>query len=99
MNASLAHLLFDNLLGNAIKHNVAKGFIRIIIKQKEFSISNSGTVLQVDLEKLFDRFVKNNPSSDSLGLGLAMVKQICTMYGFAINYNSQENIHTISIGF
>ena len=99
MNPSLAHLLFDNLLGNAIKHNMAKGFIRIVIKPHEFSVSNSGTALQVSPETLFDRFVKNNPSSDSLGLGLAMVKQICTMYGFAINYNSQENIHTISIGF
>lgn len=97
MNDSLADLLFDNLIGNAIKHNYENGFIGISIQPHKFSISNSGTPLQISPDKLFHRFVKNNPSSDSLGLGLAMVKQICVSCKFDIQFTSKENIHTVTI--
>ncbi|MBA3647088.1 MAG: HAMP domain-containing histidine kinase [Chitinophagales bacterium] len=99
MNASLADLLFDNLLSNAIKHNNEGGFITIAIQQKQFKICNSGSALQISPEKLFERFVKNNPASDSLGLGLALVKKICMSYNMDIEFISNKNIHTITISF
>lgn len=101
MNTSLADLLFDNLISNAMKHNLpdGQGFIKISIQQNQFSISNSGEPIQIVSEKLFDRFVKNDPSSDSLGLGLAMVKQICKSYDFKINFSSEDHLHTITIFF
>ncbi len=99
MNTALADLLFDNLIGNAIKHNIGNGFINISIQRNQFTISNSGEPLTVPGEKLFDRFVKNDPSSDSLGLGLAMVKQICVSYGFDIHFSSEKDSHTLVISF
>lgn len=99
INPSLADLLFDNLIGNAIRHNHESGFISISILPNQFIISNSGEPLKVPAEKLFDRFVKNDLSSDSLGLGLAMVKQICMSYSFAVEFSSHQNIHKITISF
>lgn len=105
MNPSLSHLLFDNLISNAIRHNSENGhsgkqpFIRVLIDERQFSISNSGEQLSTPREKLFDRFVKNNPSSDSLGLGLAIVKEICRSYNFDIHFNSEDHSHTVTIRF
>jgi signal transduction histidine kinase len=99
MNPSLADLLFENLIRNAIKHNIDGGFIKILIEKNKFTISNSGRPLQLAADELFERFVKNDQSSDSLGLGLAMVKQICNNYGFAISFTSTGDLHNISICF
>jgi signal transduction histidine kinase len=105
MHGSLADLLFDNLIGNALKHNqentrlYGQGFISISIQRNQFTISNSGEPLRIPTEKLFDRFVKNNQSSDSLGLGLAIVKQICVSYNFTVQFFSEKNIHKITITF
>jgi len=99
MNPSLAELLFENLIRNAIKHNIDGGFIKILIEKNKFTISNSGRPLQLAADELFERFVKNDQSSDSLGLGLAMVKQICNNYGFAISFTSTGDLHNISICF
>lgn len=95
MNPLLSDILFENLINNAIKHNMVNGFINIKVLPNKFSISNPGAVLQYETEKLFHRFIKNNPSSDSLGLGLAMVKQICSIYNFTIVYSYNANIHSI----
>ena len=99
MNTVLASLLFDNLLSNAIKHNVEEGSININIQQKQFTISNTGLPITTEHEKLFNRFEKNDLSSPSLGLGLAIAKQICINYNFSIAFSSRENIHTICIKF
>ena len=99
MNASLADLLFGNLIRNSMKHNIDGGFISISVQQHRFSISNSGKPLDVPAEELFERFVKNDPSSESLGLGLAMVKQICNNYHFNISFISKNNVYTIEISF
>jgi signal transduction histidine kinase len=55
--------------------------------------------LHVEPEKLFDRFIKNDQSSDSLGLGLAMVKQICKSYGFEIELTCENNVYSIQVIF
>jgi len=97
MNASLADLLFGNLIRNSMKHNIDGGFINISIQPHRFTISNSGTPLQLPAAELFERFVKNDQSSESLGLGLAMVKQICDSNHFQISFTSNNNQHTITL--
>ena len=101
MDSVLAEILFSNLLQNAVKHNVTKGSIRIELNQKNFSITNTGIEPEESPEKYFFRFKKNNQSSDSLGLGLSIVKKICDISGFDINYNflQEEKAHKISIQF
>ncbi|MDP4275847.1 MAG: HAMP domain-containing sensor histidine kinase, partial [Bacteroidota bacterium] len=58
MNPYLADILINNILNNAIKHNIADGEIKIMADQRVLSFSNTGERLNVAPEKLFKRFVK-----------------------------------------
>ena len=95
----LADILFSNLIGNSIKHNIKGGKINIILNGKKLEISNSGGTITMLPHELFHRFRKASDASDSLGLGLAIVKEICDAYSFDIQYTYIKNAHTISIVF
>lgn len=99
MNVDLARILFSNIIKNAINHNIHDGFITISIETNQVIIVNSGKELTVKPETLFERFNKKSDSSHSNGLGLAIAKTICDLYGFSIVYSYKENTHTITILF
>ena len=99
MNEALADILISNLITNAIKHNIDNGIIEISLTNNHFSISNTGIPLQSDPSELFERFKKDTVSSESLGLGLSIVKKICDRYGYEINYHYSDLLHTTSINF
>jgi len=93
----LAGILFDNLIKNAIKHNLPSGGRIDIEVTKEFiKIANTGTQPKVSTDKFFERFYKEG-STDSLGLGLAIVKKICEIYNYTILYNHKDGLHTITL--
>lgn len=99
INAYLADVLLNNIFGNAIKYNILLGGLFIELTEKQFIIKNTGKPLSVLPENLFGRFQKDSSQSDSLGLGLALVKQICETYDFRVNYIFQENWHVLIIDF
>jgi signal transduction histidine kinase len=99
MNAALADILIQNLVQNAIRHNVKNGFIRIFTDQKSVRISNSSDSTATETDALFERFRKSETSADSIGLGLAIVKEICDTFGLQLSYQSANNTHTITLGF
>lgn len=99
LNETLAYLLFNNLISNAIKHNMKQGGVAIEITDSYFRITNTGKPLEVSNVELFNRFVKSTDSSESTGLGLSMVKKIVSFYNFFISYKNEENIHVISVYF
>ncbi|NJN27008.1 MAG: HAMP domain-containing histidine kinase [Cyclobacteriaceae bacterium] len=71
----LAQILVTNLFQNAIRHNIARGHIRVDLQPAFLEISNSGKPLKTDPESLFKRFKKDNQSGETIGLGLAIVKK------------------------
>ena len=93
MHPVLADVLISNLLNNAIRHNVNGGRIWISSSGQSLTISNMGHDIDFDTDKLFGRFKKQNQSSDSLGLGLAIVHKICEYYNIKIRYEVDEAIH------
>jgi signal transduction histidine kinase len=97
MNQFLADILLENLIVNAIKHNHPGGHIRITTEDTHFSIVNTGEEPGNEPEKLFQRFVKANQKSHSLGLGLSIVKAICETYLLPIQYTFEQNLHKISV--
>jgi len=99
MNPTLAEILINNLLQNAIRHNIENGKIEIKLKNKQLVISNTGEPLNIHQEELFVRFKKNDASKESLGLGLAIVKSICKLNNLDISYSFDSNIHTFVINF
>lgn len=89
----LADILINNLISNSINHNKEKGKIKIEIKERQLSISNSGDAILSNSGNIFNRFYKDNPSSKSVGLGLAIVKKICDTHNIKITYSFKENKH------
>ena len=97
MSATLAEILFTNLIQNAIRYNLERGFIQIKITENFVSISNPGKELTVAPDTLFKRFKRESDVEESLGLGLSIVKRICDLYEFDIKYIHWGENHTLKI--
>ncbi|MDY7394798.1 HAMP domain-containing sensor histidine kinase [Aureibaculum sp. 2210JD6-5] len=98
-NTILADTLISNLLSNAIKHNINDGIISIIYTEEQLIFSNTGEPLKGNPEDLFNRFKKQSTRKDSLGLGLAIIKQICDVNQWQLNYYCEDKLHTLSVSF
>lgn len=92
MNVDLCLVLVNNLLQNAIRHNVNSGSIEIFIDKDTILISNLGVDNPID-SQLFERFHKNSTSQESLGLGLSIVKEIADVSGLVFNYKFTSGKH------
>jgi signal transduction histidine kinase len=96
MHPALADILINNLLINAIRHNVKNGTIHIKTRSGFLAITNSGEVSALDPKVIYNRFEKSN-ASDGIGLGLAIIKQICDTYHFKIRYLFVDGLHSFEI--
>jgi two-component system OmpR family sensor kinase len=104
LNPALADLLVTNLLSNAIRHNMApegegRGWIMVNLTKEGLVISNSGREPKVPVGELFERFKKGNPGGDSIGIGLAIVRQICDISHFTIEYQYLSGVHSVAISW
>ena len=99
MDPALADILITNLIQNAIRHNVKGGLISIELKNNFIQIVNTGSPLNTSTDELFQRFKKSETSAESIGLGLAIAKEICDKYKIDINYFYKDNIHTIVLEY
>lgn len=98
INAYLADILLNNLLTNAIRHNLDGGNITIGLSGRSLRISNSGAELGFEADSIFERFVRGAHSGGT-GLGLAIVRQICDNYRFPVRYSYADGQHTVVIDF
>jgi signal transduction histidine kinase len=98
MNAYLADILLNNLLGNAIRHNRDEGSLVIVLQPEFLEVSNTGASLSFDPGTIFDRFTKGS-HSEGTGLGLAIARQICDNYGFMLTYSYEDEMHVLRIQF
>jgi len=98
-NPALIEVLVNNLFLNAIRHNKQNGKIIITTLENELVFLNTGQEIPLSVEKLFNRFSKNNPSSQGNGLGLAIVKKITELNKWKINYSFYNNLHSFSLKF
>lgn len=98
MDSALAEVLIDNLIKNAIQHNFQNGSIYISTENNQLIISNTGDIPKESTSVYFDRFYSQKPSQ-SLGLGLSIIKKIIDYYGYSISYNYENDQHKIVIDF
>jgi signal transduction histidine kinase len=98
-NLFLAESLVSNLLVNAIRHCIPSTNVNILLNKNKLEISNSGTPLNVVPEKLFERFYKTDNSSGSFGLGLSIVKMICDMNKWELDYFNENGLHKVIVSF
>ena len=98
MNPVLADILLNNLLANAIRHNVQSGKLEIESAGDHIAIRNNSEGSYLDDKTIFNRFHKAS-GSDGLGIGLAIVKQICDLYGFSVAYAFRKQMHAFQVSF
>ncbi|MBI3518552.1 MAG: HAMP domain-containing histidine kinase [Bacteroidetes bacterium] len=98
MDASLSEILIDNLIKNAIQHNIQNGHISISIKNNQLTVANTGEEPKVPTTNYFDRFYSQKPYQ-SLGLGLSIIKKIVDYYAYSISYNYENEHHQVTIDF
>lgn len=99
IHPNMAEMLLQNLLANSIKHNHSGGSIAIRLDAKMLGLTNTGPEPHQDVNDFFQRFKKANGNLDSIGLGLSIVKQICIVNGFDIDYSYQKPHHRVRILF
>lgn len=98
MDPGLTKILIDNLIKNAVKHNIEGGFVNIDLSACKLEIENSGLHLGKDPDVMFKRFTKGEQGNS--GIGLSIVRQVCELYDYSLNYQvSPENAHKITIHF
>ena len=102
-DSDLFSTIINNVLSNAIKYSHANGKIYIQAIEK-----NNKTILTVkdegigirkdDLDKVFEKFYRSYendyPEIKGFGLGLPIVKRLCTLLNIDICLTSEENIGT-----
>lgn len=98
MHPDLAGVLLTNLVKNAIVHNIAGGWVQVVLKTGSLEVHNTGSPTPLDRDRIFKRFYKEQSSSSSTGLGLAIVKAIADLYGFDVSYTYRE-AHVITLRF
>lgn len=99
INPTLASVLVTNLIKNGYVHNHSKGEITISIDSMGLEVSNTGDAAPLDASQIFERFYQGHKHTGSTGLGLALVKAVCGLYGFALNYDYSDGYHKFSIKF
>ena len=97
-NPILSEILFSNLLSNAVRHSPPGTTIQITLQHKTFTISNQGKPI-INPEKIFDRFHQENLSGTGSGLGLSIVKKICDLNDYTVDYSYEEGHHFFKINF
>jgi signal transduction histidine kinase len=98
-NAVLTEVLVNNLFLNAIRHNTTGGSITITTSGHALSFTNTGKETPLNIDKLFNRFSKSDPSAQGNGLGLAIVKKICDINSWKITYAFKDDMHSFTIDF
>jgi K+-sensing histidine kinase KdpD len=97
-NTYLVDILLNNLLSNAIRHNIPGGQLRLELNSQQLIISNASGSEALDGTLIFERFQKGR-SSEGLGLGLTIARNICDNYGYKLAYQFENSFHCFIINF
>jgi len=88
-NPTFLNTVMANLLRNAL-HYTERGFVRLVIGSGEFRVEDSGSGIPFEQhEQIFQPFVRGTQArGDGLGLGLSLVKRICSKQGWTISVHN-----------
>ncbi|NBD96231.1 MAG: HAMP domain-containing protein [Gammaproteobacteria bacterium] len=85
-------VVLGNLVGNAIRYT-AEGDVRVHVRAGQVAILDSGPgIEEKELPHVFDRHFRGRQASGTKGsgLGLSIVKRLCDLYGWRIEFANRE---------
>ena len=97
INSELCFILINNLIQNAIRHNVINGKITISVQDYTLYIANTGEDDVLNDAVIFERFEKKSSNANSIGLGLAIVKEIAEANSIQVAYKYENKRHVFSL--
>ena len=87
--------LIDNILSNAIKYNKINGSIYIDLNTDKLTIKDTGKgIKQEHIDSMFDRYARFDKTVGGFGIGLNIVKMICSEYNLTISIKSKLDTWT-----
>jgi signal transduction histidine kinase len=98
VNPILFDVLITNLISNAFRHADEFSTIAIEWSKNHITISNAGNPLE-NPEKIFQRFHRESRTTMGHGLGLSIVKKVCDVAGFSIDYRYTSGRHQFAVAF
>jgi len=97
-NHHLAEVIVNNLVNNALRYNKEGGIIIIELTPQHITISNTSVLPALEKDKISRRFYRHpETKAEGNGLGLSIVKQVCNVTGFTLQYDYQKEMHIFSI--
>lgn len=101
-NRNMLMRIFDNLIGNALKHG--EGDLTISVKKSEtvtLRFENKLTASEIDTDRIFDEFYTTDISrtKGNTGLGLAIAKQFTDMLGGKISAEHKGDVFAVTMEF
>ena len=90
-NATFLRTVLSNLLRNAL-HYTEQGKVKLTLYAHHFTVEDTGIGIPEDFqESIFQPFVRgDNARGEGLGLGLSLVRRICTHQGWSIQVSSRS---------
>ncbi len=88
-------IVFTNLLRNALTYT-PKGRVDVLIDQHGVTIKDTGCGMsEADLERMFEPFYRGHDrSNEGYGLGLAIVRRLCSRFGWELHADSEPGVGT-----
>ena len=81
--------LIDNNLSNAVKYSEKETEIEVLLKESSVSFKSQGSCIK-DVDKIFEKYVRENSVVGGHGLGLNIVHEICQKYEISIAVTSES---------
>ncbi|WP_183560438.1 sensor histidine kinase [Mucilaginibacter sp. SP1R1] len=95
----LVDIMLSNMLANQLKHSAVGAAISVKLNDSLIEFSNEGEPLPFAESDLFTRFVKGDQGKAGIGLGLSIVKKICLVHHWSIEYTYDKGIHLFQVRF
>ena len=88
---SVVAVTVGNLVGNAMRYT-SEGEVLVTIGNGRVKVEDTGPgIPEEDLERVFDRHYRGqNITGKGAGLGLAIVRRLCELYGWSIHFYNRE---------
>jgi len=82
--SSVVSVALGNLIGNAFKYT-QQGEVIVTVGHGRVAVEDTGPGIKPeDAEKLFERGVRGTSAGKGAGLGLAIVRRLCELYGWRV---------------